>query len=175
MRDELASNGLRLGGRPVRACVTATEDGCLFDVSDSLTEGPPEPGYGTGTRPGRTRPLPHREADRSARLARHRRSRARLGCQHGPAAVTAALASWPLWVPGVFTAQRLPRQVPGPPGAAPDRGHFRGCGPTPLFGDPGRYLPSLPGARDPTPGRCRAKRRRLVLWVACAACSPNGA
>ena len=44
--EELASNGLRHGGRPVRACVTATQDGWLIDVSDSLTERPPEPAIG---------------------------------------------------------------------------------------------------------------------------------
>ncbi|TQN44110.1 hypothetical protein FHU33_3596 [Blastococcus colisei] len=44
--EELASNGLRHGGRPVRARVTATGDGWLIDVSDSLTERPPQPAIG---------------------------------------------------------------------------------------------------------------------------------
>lgn len=44
--DELASNGLRHGGRPVRAWIRAAEDGFLIEVSDSRTEHPPEPAVG---------------------------------------------------------------------------------------------------------------------------------
>lgn len=44
--EELASNGLRHGGRPVRACVTEAEDAWLIDVSDSFTGRPPEPAIG---------------------------------------------------------------------------------------------------------------------------------
>ena len=40
--EELASNGLRHGGRPVRARVIAADDGLLIEVSDSVTERPPE-------------------------------------------------------------------------------------------------------------------------------------
>lgn len=41
--EELASNGLRHGGRPVRARVVTTNQGLLIEVSDSLPEQPPTP------------------------------------------------------------------------------------------------------------------------------------
>jgi anti-sigma regulatory factor (Ser/Thr protein kinase) len=43
MFEELASNGLRHGGAPIRVCVTATDDGWLVDVSDPRTDSPPVP------------------------------------------------------------------------------------------------------------------------------------
>ncbi len=43
MFEELASNGLRHGGAPIRVCVTATEDGWLVDVSDARPDSPPVP------------------------------------------------------------------------------------------------------------------------------------
>ena len=43
MFEELASNGLRHGGAPIRVCVTATDDGWLVDVSDARPDAPPVP------------------------------------------------------------------------------------------------------------------------------------
>ena len=43
MFEELASNGLRHGGAPIRVCVTATGDGWLVDVSDARPDAPPVP------------------------------------------------------------------------------------------------------------------------------------
>ena len=43
MFEELASNGLRHGGAPIRVCVTSTEDGWLVDVSDARPDSPPVP------------------------------------------------------------------------------------------------------------------------------------
>jgi anti-sigma regulatory factor (Ser/Thr protein kinase) len=44
--EELASNGLRHGGRPVRGRVVAAESGLLIEVSDSMALHPPEPAVG---------------------------------------------------------------------------------------------------------------------------------
>ena len=41
--EELASNGLRHGGAPVRARVVAATQGLLIEVSDSEPDHPPEP------------------------------------------------------------------------------------------------------------------------------------
>jgi anti-sigma regulatory factor (Ser/Thr protein kinase) len=46
MFEELASNGLRHGGAPIRVCVTATDDGWLVDVSDARPDRPPVPAVG---------------------------------------------------------------------------------------------------------------------------------
>ena len=46
MFEELASNGLRHGGAPIRVCVTATDDGWLVDVSDARPDAPPVPAVG---------------------------------------------------------------------------------------------------------------------------------
>jgi anti-sigma regulatory factor (Ser/Thr protein kinase) len=46
MFEELASNGLRHGGTPIRVCVTATDDGWLVDVSDAAPDFPPVPAVG---------------------------------------------------------------------------------------------------------------------------------
>jgi anti-sigma regulatory factor (Ser/Thr protein kinase) len=43
MFEELASNGLRHGGAPIRVCVTGTAEGWLVDVSDARPEAPPVP------------------------------------------------------------------------------------------------------------------------------------
>jgi anti-sigma regulatory factor (Ser/Thr protein kinase) len=43
MFEELASNGLRHGGAPIRVCVSATDDGWLVDVSDARPDEPPVP------------------------------------------------------------------------------------------------------------------------------------
>jgi anti-sigma regulatory factor (Ser/Thr protein kinase) len=43
MFEELASNGLRHGGAPIRVCVTETDDGWLVDVSDGQPDRPPVP------------------------------------------------------------------------------------------------------------------------------------
>jgi anti-sigma regulatory factor (Ser/Thr protein kinase) len=43
MFEELASNGLRHGGAPIRVCVTATSEGWLVDVSDARPDAPPVP------------------------------------------------------------------------------------------------------------------------------------
>jgi anti-sigma regulatory factor (Ser/Thr protein kinase) len=43
MFEELASNGLRHGGAPIRVCVTATDDGWLVDASDARPDRPPVP------------------------------------------------------------------------------------------------------------------------------------
>ena len=43
MFEELASNGLRHGGAPIRVCVIATDDGWLVDVSDARPDRPPVP------------------------------------------------------------------------------------------------------------------------------------
>lgn len=43
MFEELASNGLRHGGAPIRVCVTATDEGWLVDVSDARPDAPPVP------------------------------------------------------------------------------------------------------------------------------------
>ena len=43
MFEELASNGLRHGGAPIRVCVTGTDDGWLVDVSDARPDAPPVP------------------------------------------------------------------------------------------------------------------------------------
>jgi anti-sigma regulatory factor (Ser/Thr protein kinase) len=43
MFEELASNGLRHGGTPIRVRVTATDDGWLVDVSDARPDAPPVP------------------------------------------------------------------------------------------------------------------------------------
>ncbi len=43
MFEELASNGLRHGGAPIRVCVTTTEEGWLVDVSDARPDSPPVP------------------------------------------------------------------------------------------------------------------------------------
>ena len=40
--EELASNGLRHGGRPVQARVVCTQDGLLIEISDAVTERPPQ-------------------------------------------------------------------------------------------------------------------------------------
>ncbi|TFV64805.1 ATP-binding protein [Geodermatophilus sp. DF01-2] len=44
--EELASNGLRHGGKPVQARVVAAENGLLIEVSDAVTERPPTPAVG---------------------------------------------------------------------------------------------------------------------------------
>ncbi|TFV87120.1 ATP-binding protein [Blastococcus sp. CT_GayMR20] len=41
--EELASNGLRHGGAPVRAAVTRTADGWLIDVTDAVADRVPTP------------------------------------------------------------------------------------------------------------------------------------
>jgi len=41
--DELASNAVRHGGRPVTAQLVSSPDGWLIDVSDQAAEHPPEP------------------------------------------------------------------------------------------------------------------------------------
>jgi anti-sigma regulatory factor (Ser/Thr protein kinase) len=41
--EELASNGLRHGGRPVRARVILTPDVLLIEVSDAVAQQPPHP------------------------------------------------------------------------------------------------------------------------------------
>lgn len=41
--EELASNGLRHGQRPVQAAVTATDEGWLIDVTDAAVEHTPTP------------------------------------------------------------------------------------------------------------------------------------
>ena len=43
MFEELASNGLRHGGAPIRVRVTASDDGWLVDVSDARPDAPPVP------------------------------------------------------------------------------------------------------------------------------------
>jgi anti-sigma regulatory factor (Ser/Thr protein kinase) len=43
MFEELASNGLRHGGAPIRVRVTATDEGWLVDVSDARPDAPPMP------------------------------------------------------------------------------------------------------------------------------------
>jgi anti-sigma regulatory factor (Ser/Thr protein kinase) len=43
MFEELASNGLRHGGPPIRVCVTTTDEGWLVDVSDARPDAPPVP------------------------------------------------------------------------------------------------------------------------------------
>ncbi|WNV75257.1 ATP-binding protein [Geodermatophilus sp. DSM 44513] len=50
--EELASNGLRHGGRPVQARVVVAEDGLLIEVSDSVTERPPKLAVGRDPRFG---------------------------------------------------------------------------------------------------------------------------
>jgi anti-sigma regulatory factor (Ser/Thr protein kinase) len=44
--EELASNGLRHGGRPVRARVVGAEGGFLIEVSDAVADRPPRPAIG---------------------------------------------------------------------------------------------------------------------------------
>ena len=46
MFEELASNGLRHGGAPIRVCVIGTDDGWLVDVSDARPDDPPVPAVG---------------------------------------------------------------------------------------------------------------------------------
>jgi len=46
MFEELASNGLRHGGVPIRVRVTATDEGWLVDVSDARPDAPPVPAVG---------------------------------------------------------------------------------------------------------------------------------
>jgi anti-sigma regulatory factor (Ser/Thr protein kinase) len=46
MFEELASNGLRHGGPPIRASVTSSDDGWLVDVSDARPDAPPVPALG---------------------------------------------------------------------------------------------------------------------------------
>jgi anti-sigma regulatory factor (Ser/Thr protein kinase) len=70
--------------------------------------------------------------------------------QRYEAVINHALAAWPLWGLCVFDNQRLPEQVlesairTHPHLVTP---HWRGT--NPLFGDPARYLRSLPVPREP--------------------------
>jgi anti-sigma regulatory factor (Ser/Thr protein kinase) len=80
--------------------------------------------------------------------------------QRYEAVINIALAPWPLWGLCVFDTQRLPEQVlVSTLRTHPNLVTPQGRGSNPLFGDPVRYLRSLPVPREPlenTPPRLAA-------------------
>jgi anti-sigma regulatory factor (Ser/Thr protein kinase) len=81
--------------------------------------------------------------------------------QRYEAVINVALAAWPLWGLCVFDTQRLPEQVlTSTLRTHPNLATPEGRGSNPLFGDPMRYLRSLPVPPEPledTPPRLAAR------------------